>query len=89
VTAVRRRGGDRGKAAATNTTDYGTAQRSADDNLPTVLASMFPPSGRRTIALLIVRTCPFCETGGHARRGHGVRQAGCGGGEYRLTARPA
>jgi hypothetical protein len=47
-------------------------------------ATSYPPAGRRSLVLLLVLHCPFCQYV-HAHRGAeygGVRRAGCGRGEY-------
>lgn len=57
-----------------------------------VPALAFRPSGRRFGWLWLVTRCPYCSEGAvasaHSHRGGpigGVRQAGCGLGEYRLV----
>jgi hypothetical protein len=60
--------------------------------VPNVAATLYPPSGRRSLALLIVSTCPHCTAGHHAHRGSalgGLREAGCRRGTYNLVPRPA
>jgi hypothetical protein len=51
--------------------------------VPVVLATYYPPAGRRTTPLYVVR-CPYCR-GYHAHRQGGLRRAGCGKGWYRLA----
>jgi hypothetical protein len=86
VSAPRRRGGDRGKVAATITTSTNHSNKATDE--PTVNALTFRRSGRRSLPLVVVVRCPFCSVGGHAHRGHGRRHAGCDGGAY-VIPRPA
>ena len=64
---------------------------SSRTSVPRVAATCYPPSGRRTQPLLIVRSCVLCG-GAHAHRGSeagGLRDAGCGKGAYYLVPRPA
>jgi hypothetical protein len=59
---------------------------------PRVAAVFYPPSGRRTLGLIVVTRCPWCAAGGpHAHRGNaaeGLRRAGCDRGDYVLLPRP-
>lgn len=44
----------------------------------------YPPAGRRTLWVLVVRVCPWCR-GAHVHRSTGnggIRTAGCGKGTY-------
>jgi hypothetical protein len=65
-------------------------QQNADsttNGIPSVFATRYPPSGRRTQVLLVVRNCAYCTPGDHAHRGQpGIRDAGCGAGQYRVVA---
>lgn len=50
----------------------------------TAHATAYPPVGRRSMWLLLVRRCPVCR-GAHLHRGAphgGLRRAGCGKGAY-------
>jgi hypothetical protein len=68
----------------------GTADHSAQKTVPTVLATYWPPSGKRKFGLIVVGVCPFCARGGHHHRGDGgLRDSGCGLGTYFVTSRPA
>lgn len=65
------------------------AQHPQDATAVRAAATFLPPSGRRTLGVLIVQRCPFCAAG-HVHRGKaGVRQAGCGRGEYLVVPRTA
>jgi hypothetical protein len=60
------------------------------NDVPRVLATSYPPSGRRRLPLLVVYPCPF-DGQAHAHRGgSGLRDAGCGHGRsYYLVPREA
>jgi hypothetical protein len=91
VSAPRRRGGDRGKAAATNTintADFGNAQPT---DAPPIWTIGYPPAGRRSRWLLIVQRCDACSAA-HSHYGGlngGIRRRGCGAGGYDLRVRTA
>lgn len=60
---------------------------SRNRQVPTVAAEAYPPAGRRSQWLLLIKSCPFCGGYAHAHRGGpagGLRDAGCGRGEYLL-----
>ncbi len=61
---------------------------SADDRqLLVATAVLLAPSGRRQLAVLVVARCPHGCGGVHLHRGQpGIRQAGCGKGEYKVIA---
>ena len=80
-----------GAAIQQNDTTSVRGQRSADQALPKVSAAVYPPSGRRGLPLLVVATCPYCPTGGHAHRCSAtgdVRESGCRRGSYYVVPRP-
>lgn len=62
--------------------DHGTAAL----HVRSTAAQAYPPAGRRSLWLLLVKSCPFCGYA-HAHRGGptgGLREAGCGRGEYAI-----
>lgn len=59
---------------------------SRNSQVPTVAAEAYPPAGRRSQWLLLMKSCVYCGYA-HAHRGSpagGLREAGCGRGEYLL-----
>lgn len=64
-------------------------QRSAPTRpVPAARGVGLAPCARRRLWLWVVPRCPFCH-GSHLHRGGsagGLRRAGCGRGEYRVTA---
>ena len=58
----------------------------SENVVPQVRAEAFPPAGRRSTWLLLVRSCVWCGCA-HAHRGGptgGVRESGCARGTYEL-----
>ncbi len=89
MTQTKQRPGNGGRGAATD-----RGRSGADDtapwrqSVPLARAVGLAPSGARKLWLWIVGRCDFCG-GAHAHRGGpkgGVRRAGCGRGEYEVTA---
>lgn len=66
-------------------------QRVEGNAIPRVMGRLLVPAGRRSLAVLVVSTCPYCPTGGpHLHRGNGgPRTAGCCGREYYVVAAPS
>jgi hypothetical protein len=63
-----------------------TVANGTTESIPTAPASQYRPSGRRSLPLWIVDAGPYCDLGGHAHRGSpGIRDAGCGAGQYRVV----
>ncbi len=60
----------------------------ATRRVPTATAARYGPGGRRRFSLLLVRDCPYECGCAHAHRGEarGLRQAGCGRGQYAIMA---
>jgi hypothetical protein len=91
VSAPRRRGGDRGKVAATNTINTAHNGNAQLTDIPPLWTVGYPPAGRRSRWLLIVQRCDAC-TGAHSHFGSstgGIRRRGCGAGSYYLHVRTA
>ena len=82
-----------GRAGSRQLPDTGTQQNTVAngnaESIPPAPAIQYKPSGRRSLPLWIVDTCPYCDLGGHAHRGSpGLRDSGCGAGQYRVVTAP-
>lgn len=74
------------------TTDKHSHRQSNLGHRPLVVvvarARWLPPSGNRELGVFVVSPCPLCMFGVHLHRGgpaSGMRRAGCGLGQYRVT----
>lgn len=77
-----------GIAATAKKLDHQDSIPADRQDAPVARAVGLVPSGGRTLWAWVVGRCPFCA-GSHMHRGGsrgGLRRAGCGKGEYRVTA---